>query len=192
MSNFSEIRARIERNPPRRVHEPGTWQAAVALVLVPAQGGDIELLFIRRAERAGDPWSGHMAFPGGRREEGDETLLDTARRETLEETGIALLPDALLGELDDLFPNIKVLPPVVVRPFVFGLQHRPEVASTDEVATHLWASLGTLRDSAGVVEIEVGSGAGGGKRTVEAFVVDGQVIWGMTHRIVSPLLDLLA
>jgi len=131
-----------------------------------------------------------MAFPGGRREEGDETLLDTARRETLEETGIALLPDALLGELDDLFPNIKVLPPVVVRPFVFGLQHRPEVASTDEVATHLWASLGTLRDSAGVVEIEVGGGSG--KRTVEAFVVDGQVIWGMTHRIVSPLLDLLA
>ncbi len=186
-SPFSKIRARIDQSPPKRVNEPGTWQAAVALVLVLRPGGDLELLFIRRAERDGDPWSGQMGLPGGRKEEADDGLLDTARRETMEETGIVLPPDALLGELDDLFPNIKVLPPVVVRPFVFGLQHRPEVASSDEVATHLWASLGTLRTSAGVVEIEVM----GEKRTVEAFVVEGQVIWGITCRIVRRLLDFL-
>ncbi len=184
---FSEIRARIHQSPPKRVNEPGTWQAAVALVLVLRPGGDLEMLFIRRAERDGDPWSGQMGLPGGRKEEGDDGLLDTARRETMEETGIGLPPDALLGELDDLFPNIRNLPPVVVRPFVFGLPDRPVIAPSDEVATHLWASLGTLRESARVVEIEVM----GRKQEVDAFVTDGHVIWGITFRIVSRLLDFL-
>ena len=126
-----------------------------------------------------------MGLPGGRKEAGDGGLLDTARRETMEETGIGLPPDALLGELDDLFPNIRVLPPVVVRPFVFGLPDRPTIAPSDEVATHLWASLGTLRESALVVEIKVM----GRKQEVDAFVIDGHVIWGITFRIVSRLLD---
>ena len=184
---FSEIRARIDQSPPKRVKKSDTWQAAVALVLVRLPGEGLELLFIRRAERDGDPWSGQMGLPGGRRDEADDGLLDTARRETMEETGIGLPPDALLGELDDLFPNIRVLPPVVVRPFVFGLADRPSIAPSDEVATHLWTSFGTIRESVGVVEIEVM----GRKREVEAFVIDGHVIWGITFRIVQRLLDLL-
>ena len=179
-----EVTARLGRQSPRRVREPEAREAAVGLILVPGSSG-LDLLFIRRAERAEDPWSGHMALPGGRRDAGDVALVDTACRETLEETGISLLPSSLLGELDDLFPDIKVLPPVVVRPFVFGLPTRPRIESSDEVAAHLWVSLQTLRASASATEVEVR----GQRLTVDAYVVGEHVIWGMTQRIVAPFLE---
>lgn len=185
---LSEVRGRLGRHRPRRVHEPDAWQAAVAMILVSSSESDLELLFIKRAERRGDPWSGQMALPGGRRDTADRGLLQTARREAREETGIDLAPDALLGELDDLFPSTKVLPSVVVRPFVFGLGSRPEIQPNHEVADHVWVSLRTLADSASRVEIEVR----GKPRTVDAFLVGEHVIWGMTHRIVTPFLEIMA
>ncbi len=156
----------------------------MGLILAPGSSG-LDLLFIRRAERAEDPWSGQMALPGGRRDPEDVALVDTACRETLEETGIALPPNSLLGELDDLFPGIKVLPRVVVRPFVFGLPTRPRIESSDEVAGHLWVSLRVLRASASATEVEVQ----GQRLAVDAYVVGEHVIWGMTQRIVAPFLE---
>ena len=73
----SALQARV---PMEEAEEAGLRWAAVALVLRGRTVDDAELLFIRRAERVGDPWSGHIAFPGGREEEGDETLADTADR----------------------------------------------------------------------------------------------------------------
>ncbi len=156
----------------------------MGLILASGSSG-LDLLFIRRAERVEDPWSGQMALPGGRRDAEDVALVDTAFRETLEETGIALPPNSLLGELDDLFPDIKVLPRVVVRPFVFGLPTRPRIEPSDEVAGHLWVSLQTLRASASATEVEVR----GQHLTVDAYVVGEHVIWGMTQRIVAPFLE---
>lgn len=184
---LSEVRGRLGRRAPRRVHEPDAWQAAVAMILVSSSEADLQLLFIKRADRTGDPWSGQMGLPGGRRDESDAALLETARRETREETGIDLPPDALLGELDDLHPSTKVLPNVVVRPFVFGLGSRPEIQPNHEVADHVWVSLRTLAESASRVEVEVR----GQPRTVDAFVVGEHVIWGMTHRIVTPFLAIM-
>src|SRR3989442_10873051 len=86
-----------------------------------ARGGGLEALFIRRAQRADDPWSGQVALPGGRRDAGDADLFATAVRETREETGIDLAGAERLGRLDDLYPRTPTLPPVVVRPFVFAL-----------------------------------------------------------------------
>jgi 8-oxo-dGTP pyrophosphatase MutT (NUDIX family) len=183
---ISDVRTRLEGRLPRRVHEADTWEAAVALILVPGNS-DLEILFIKRAERTGDPWSGQMGLPGGRRDPEDGELLDTALRETGEETAIALSSADLLGELDDLFPNIKILPQVIVRPFVFGLSKRPEINPSEEVAGHVWVALGGLRASATRTEVDVP----GYRRTVDAFVVGEHVIWGMTHRIIMPFLDLL-
>ena len=70
-------------------------QAATALVLRPRTDDALELLFIKRAEWAGDPWSGQVAFPGGRHEPHDPDLLTTSVRETQEETGIDLAADTL-------------------------------------------------------------------------------------------------
>src|SRR5258706_13265424 len=79
-------------------------RAAVALVLSPslADAPALSLLLVRRAERDGDPWSGHMALPGGHAHPSDVDLLHTARRETLEEVGIDLTDAELLGRLDEV------------------------------------------------------------------------------------------
>src|SRR3989475_665994 len=103
---------------------PDARPAAVALVVIEGADG-AEVLLIRRAVRAGDPWSGQVALPGGRREPTDRDLLATAIRETREDTGIVLLRGEPLAGLDVLATVTAVLPPVVVRPFVFALSRRP-------------------------------------------------------------------
>ena len=185
---LDDIRKRLVRAPPRRIVEPNTIEAAVALVLVAyGREHDVELLLIKRATRDDDPWSGQMALPGGRRDQVDVDLMQTARRETREETGIALSPADALGELDDLHPRTPVLPPVVVRPFVFGLSRRPAVHLSDEAETHLWTSFGDLIASAASASVEVR----GEELTVPSYRAGSHVVWGMTHRIIKSLIDLI-
>lgn len=185
---LGEVRGRLLRHAPHRRQEPpepGAMQAAVALMLVPA-AASLELLLIKRAEHPGDPWSGQMALPGGRRDPADVHLLDTVTRETREEVGVELSPDWLLGELDDLHPRTKTLPPVVVRPFVFGLPSRPEIRTSSEVALFLWARLEEFTDRRSRTEVPVP-----GHGTFPGVVVGGHVVWGMTERIIRPFIELL-
>lgn len=180
-------RSLVERPGSPAPDDPDARAAAVALVLraVPARG--LELLFIRRAEYAEDPWSGQVAFPGGRHEPGDESLQRTAVRETWEETGIDLAATgAILGTLHDVRPNTKVLPRVVVRPFVAAVGCEAEIQESGEVAEAFWVPLDSLREESGWRETEVT--AGGMARRVRAFQHGDKVVWGMTERVVSQLL----
>ena len=119
-------------------------QAAVAAVARDTERG-VELLFIRRAERSGDPWSGHMAFPGGRVDPGDADPLAAAVRETREEIDLDLRAHAeLVGELSDVpaMAHGKPLPMVVV-PFVFAMNTAalPTLNPNHEVQETLWVPL---------------------------------------------------
>lgn len=145
------------------------------------RGDDVDLLLLRRATHATDPWSGHVGLPGGRAEPGDASLLETARRETREETALDLANVPLIGTLDELRPRSPVLPPVIVRPFVFIVTERPALTPSEEVAELFWAPLVTLFDPARTVRTEVD--ARGSMRTVDAIECDGRIIWGMTERI---------
>lgn len=185
-NTLEDIRHHLRQLRPRRISEPGTIEAAVAIVLVEIGATGPELLLIKRAEHERDPWSGQMALPGGRREPLDQDLLQTARRETLEETGIRLGSKELLGELDDLHPRTRVLPPVVVRPFVFGLQYRPGIKASEEVHLHLWVSLRKLKDAGRPSRITLR----GQSIEVPSYVVGSHVVWGMTERIIRPLIEL--
>lgn len=168
-------------------HDPEARAAAVALVLRAVEMRGLELLFIRRAEYAEDPWSGQVAFPGGRLEPGDESLERTAIRETWEETGIDLAASgAILGALDDVRPNTITLPRVVVRPFVAAVSADAEIRESGEVAEAFWVPLDALREASGWGETEVT--AGGMARRVQAFQHGEHVVWGMTERIVRQLL----
>ncbi len=183
---LDDISRHLLRQRPHRISEPDTIEAAVALVLVERDASGPELLLIKRAEHKHDPWSGQMALPGGRREPLDENLLQTARRETLEETGIQLEAAELLGELDDLHPRTRVLPPIVVRPFVFGLRYRPEVRLSEEVNLHLWVTLNGLK-TAGRKSVISHRGQ---TLEVPSYVVGDHVVWGMTERIIKPIIEL--
>ena len=165
--------------------------AAVAIALRDGDDG-IEVLFIHRAERAGDTWSGQIAFPGGRHESQDSGLLATAIRETREEINLDLSAAEQLGALDDMHPRTPVLPPVVVRPYVFGLTgpSRPPLTLNAEVQDAFWVSFRALE--APGVRRDVTIEHRGLSRTFPAFVLGDRTVWGMTERILTPLLSLVS
>ncbi len=153
--------------------------------LDPAFAG-LEALFVLRAERDGDPWSGHVGLPGGHREPHDEDLAAAARREVAEETGLALEPDDVLGRLDDVHPRSRRLPSVAVTPYVgwtdgaAGIRHGPEVDG------HLWVPLAEL-EAPGRRSV-LAFRRGGALRTFPAVEVGGLTIWGLTFAIVRRFL----
>ncbi len=185
---LAAARRALRDHRPEPVDAPEARPAAVALVLLEDAHG-LEALFIRRAERADDPWSGQVALPGGRREPADPDLLATAIRETREETGVDLTPAERLGVLGDLHPRTPTLPPVVVRPFVFALTARPALVSSVEVQRAFWLPLERL--SAPGVRREMTLTVGGTVRTFPAYLIDDELIWGMTERILTPFLQLV-
>ncbi len=167
--------------------EDGLRWAAVALVLRGTSLSDAELLFIRRAERAGDPWSGHVAFPGGRRDVIDASLEATARRETREEIALDLDVDArLLGVLDDIRPRSAALPSIAVRPFVFSLERPVELVPNYEVHSTFWMPIAELRDPAHAAEHVFDRG--GARMRFPAYRRGDDIVWGLTERIVTQLL----
>ncbi len=150
--------------------------------------GTPELLFVKRAEYEGDPWSGHIAFPGGRAEPDDATSWDTAARETWEETGLDLRRDGvLLGTLDELHPRSPALPAIVVRPHVAIAAPREPLVLSDELAAAFWVPVRRFAEPGYATTSTVQ--ARGHALTVPSFVHEGHTIWGMTHRILEQLLE---
>lgn len=170
--------------------ESGMIAAAVAVMLRDGDDG-IETLFIHRAVRAGDTWSGQIAFPGGRRDPGDTDLLATAIRETGEEVGVDLSSAERLGVLDDLYPRTPVLPPVVVRPFVFALTSRPRIVVSSEVQDAFWLSFRALAAPGARAEVIVDH-PGIPRRVLPAYTLGNHTIWGMSERILTPLISLVS
>jgi 8-oxo-dGTP pyrophosphatase MutT (NUDIX family) len=152
---------------------------------------ELELLLIKRAERESDPWSGHIALPGGRRDPADTDLIATAFRETAEETGVAAHRGGrLLGGLDEVHPRNPRLPSIVVAPFVIGVP-AGTTAHPDprEVDAALWVPLSALRDPGAVSEILIE--LEDGRRAYPSLRYRDYVIWGLTHRIVTQFLEVV-
>lgn len=165
--------------------------AAILLVLRAGADGHPELLMIKRAEVDRDPWSGHIACPGGRMEPGDRDLEHTALRETWEETGVDAARDGVvLGTLDDLWPRTPRLPPIIIRPFVAVV--RPEVAivASHEVAEAFWVPLAALRERAAWAMRPVLI-RGEGDAEVSTFVHGDYTVWGLTERVLRQFLERL-
>ena len=188
---IASLRATLaSRRPVEADEEPGVRKAAVALIFRVGQHGAPELLFIKRAEYPGDPWSGQIAFPGGREESGDSSLLETATRETREETGIDLAREGMIiGRLDDLRPRTVRLPAVVVRPFVALLERSEPLELSPEVALAFWIPFDSLaHEQAWREETVVARGV---QLNARVFRHQDHVIWGMTERILAQLLELI-
>ncbi|MGI8496630.1 MAG: NUDIX hydrolase [Gemmatimonadaceae bacterium] len=185
------IASRLTRRAALRldVDEPAR-RAAVTLILRDTPRGDLELLLIRRAVYEGDPWSGHIALPGGRREPGDTSLEQTALRETREEIGIDLAATGrVLGALDELQPRTPVLPPIVITPFVAAVSGDPTLILSSEVAEAFWVPVLLLQDPA--ISREVSIRLSGANRQVASFQLRQHTVWGLTERILRQFLELL-
>lgn len=167
---------------------PGVRGAAVLLALRARADGEPELLMIKRADAERDPWSGHVACPGGRAEPGDADLAATAARETLEETGVDVVRNGrMLGHLDDLTPVSQHLPTLVIRPYVAIVRRDVHIVTSREVAAAFWVPLEALRAPAswGTDTVHVR----GMDRTVSVFRHGAYTVWGLTERVLRQFLD---
>jgi len=178
METLDAVRARLRSDEPpigklRR--------ASVAVTLRVTE--ELSVLLIKRADRVGDPWSGQVAFPGGKEQEGDGTLKETAIREAREEVGIDLVAGAdFLGYFVPFRTHTGTLDVV---PAVFLLRSDAEVRPNEEVSSYRWVAVGKMMDERSMSTQRVQ--AGGQVRELPAFTVDGYFVWGLTHRIICSL-----
>lgn len=189
-SSLDQVRAILATHHPRladRSAWPGHTHAAVALLL--RQGADdIESLFILRAEFAGDPWSGNIAFPGGHIEADDDTARAAAERETLEEIGIDLEQEEFLGRLDDVAGAHL---PVIVSCFVYRVATTTLITPNREINETFWVPLSTLADPGRQRRHYVRFRGEELERPAIDLLGPGRtVLWGITYRLVSQFMQL--
>lgn len=137
MPSLDEVEARLATQPPWVDPNPVRVEAAVAAVLRQAAEGP-ELLFIRRAEHEDDPWSGDLAFPGGRVDPEDSGARAAAIRETLEELGLDLSGARELGRISDVLGHAES---IRVSAFVFRIEGDPDLVPNYEVREAFWSPL---------------------------------------------------
>lgn len=168
---------------------PDHRKAAVAAVLRSAPAG-VELLFIHRANQPHDPWSGHMAFPGGRVDPDDPGPLEAAIREAREELSLDLESAAeLLGRLSEVTTHLPMgSAPRTVVPFVFALRTEPALTPNAEVQAALWVPLSFLAEKSNRKSMTWTRG--GVPLPMPCYHWEGRVIWGLTLRIVDELLSI--
>lgn len=178
--------------PPRLVSRTAAPFRAAVAVLLRDPAAQPELLFIQRAEHPRDPWSGHMAFPGGRMDPADPDERAVAERETAEEIGLSLPRHGrLLGRLDEVQARAREgRLPLGIAPFVYCLDQAPPLSLSDEVQSVLWIPLVELFAPRNRQTIDYAMG--GQTYTLPSIQFQGKVIWGLTLRILGDLLYRLA
>lgn len=173
--------------PPRRASgTAGARRAAVALVL--AGDAPPALLLIERARHDADPWSGHLALPGGRVDATDRSVRDACEREAREEVGLDLALARYLGELGE-FAARPVAMTIAVHAYALAAPP-PLACDPREVARAFWVPLAHLADPARHV-VHRAPRDGTERPAVRLAEPDAPVLWGLTYHFLEVLFDRL-
>ena len=166
-------------------------RAAVAITVRSGVSGP-EILMIQRAVRQGDPWSGHMGFPGGRKDESDASDMACAKRETREEIGFDLdIYGELVCQLSDVNTGWRAdRPEMLVAPFVFKVDSTPVFELNHEVDDTLWVPLSFLLNDANRSRHQWDWR--GEVLESDAFTFDDRLIWGLSLMMIDELLQIIA
>jgi 8-oxo-dGTP pyrophosphatase MutT (NUDIX family) len=193
MNDFEMVRWKLERRlvapRPAPIERDRVPQAAVSLILRETEGS-AQALIIKRAERPGDHWSGHLALPGGRAQIEDADLIATAARETYEEVGIDLHDGGgFIGQLDTLATTNPLLPRLEITPFAAIAPPGFKLNLGDEVAGVFWVSVAGLKREgrSSYYSMRVGDAI----NKWPAYPSEGGPIWGITERILTNFLSFL-
>jgi 8-oxo-dGTP pyrophosphatase MutT (NUDIX family) len=184
------IETRLSQHKPgRKLLRPLMKRSAVAMILQLRKGA-LHILMIKRADRIGDPWSGQMAFPGGRMDPGDRHGYAVAVRETHEEVGLLLTEaDICIGRLSDLNARPhKGAFGMAVSPFVFRLDRQVKFRPNYEVAETVWVPLEFLLDTANR-ETMVWERKGL-RIPMPCYLYEDRRIWGLSLMMLDELMDL--
>lgn len=175
-------------NKVRSIKDDKFIQAAIMIILGEMASG-YSMLFIKRSENATDVFSGHIAFPGGKMIGSDNNKLETAIRETHEETGIDISNKAeIIGELEDINPNNPKANHYIVTPFIAILNDNVKIVKNEEVAEVIWVPVSVFKDKLNFEERLVYEN---GIKNYEIFYhYQNYTIWGMTARIVYRFISL--
>ena len=158
-----------------------------AVAIIRAKKPHPALLILRRALNPSDPWSGHFAFPGGRRDPGDLDLFETCLRETREECALELHRPQLIRELPVLEAGNALGTPVRVVPFLFEIPSRlPVRLDPVECAASHWVTEDYLRDPANrgfVTPLPDPA------KRFPSILLDGGHVWGFTYKVLTEILE---
>lgn len=157
-----------------------TANAAVAILIKEIQE-DLKLLIVKRADVEGDPWSGDIAFPGGKRSSEDNNIFETAKRELFEETGIDLQDIEPIGVMP--IEHSIVRRQMKVQPVLFHQKEPQEIRLSYELQSYLWASLKELKVTKTQGNVKGWKGP--------IFNYEGEKVWGLTYRMLERIIDLL-
>tara|TARA_Y200000002_G_scaffold235952_1_gene194915 strand:- start:6388 stop:6999 length:612 start_codon:yes stop_codon:yes gene_type:complete len=183
IDRLSVVEAPVKPLPSKR--------AAVAISVRSGVSGP-EILMIQRAVRQGDPWSGHMGFPGGRKDESDASDMACAKRETREEIGFDLdIYGELVCQLSDVNTGWRAdRPEMLVAPFVFKVGSTPVFELNHEVDDTLWVPLSFLLNDANRSRHQWDWR--GEVLESDAFTFDDRLIWGLSLMMIDELLQIIA
>ena len=183
MIHLDDIHRALDAHTPTIAPDSGSAVAAILQGAVTPH-----LLFIERARVNGDPWSGDIAFPGGRVEPQDAGLQAAAERETLEEIGLDLQRGRYLGRLDDLVTQTLG---VQVAAFVYTVESEMDFSLSREVATAFWCPLSDLADPRRH-RTHTFASRGFPRRlpAIDLLGPDKPLLWGITYRFVAQLMHL--
>lgn len=186
---IKKLETLLTQRSSNQITKEGDYVHAAIMMILKQSDPGYSLLFIKRPDNDRDPFSGHMAFPGGRMELDDNSKLDTAVRETLEEVGININRSArVLGALDDVNPNNPRARNYLVTPYLSILEEEVDITpDANEVEKTIWVPMHHLVDDKNTqVRIRVRDG-----REVKdyAYNYDQYLIWGMTGRVLHQFLS---
>jgi 8-oxo-dGTP pyrophosphatase MutT (NUDIX family) len=189
---LDDVRRQLAAYEPKLVPGADRPRAAVALILREVDSR-LELLFIERARCEGDPWSGHMAFPGGRVDPDDPSPRVAAEREAREEVAVSLTAADYLGWLHDLEGDPASAPKgLVISAYVYHLPEPEPLVPNSEVETAFWFPVEDLLDPERHVDYWY---AAAGELPFPGILVgepDRHVVWGLTYRFLDVFLAAVA
>lgn len=162
-------------------------RAAVCLIVAERPQLGACLLMIQRAEHNGDPWSGQMAFPGGKHETDDAHITQTAMREFEEELGTASNALQRFGRLSDILarPYRLQQKPMVVSPLLFECQTELQFSPNQEVADVLWIPISHFLHTGNRQRMTWQRG--GMELDLPCYFYQGKRIWGLSLMMIDEL-----
>lgn len=192
MSTLLYLSHALRRHRPRKI--PGRRflrRSAVNLLIREDDEQGLMLFMIQRATRKRDRWSGQMAFPGGLMDPTDDTIRAAALRELHEEVGISMNDGVRpLGRLSDLLTQShRGLRPMVITPFVYGVDAVPAIEHNYEVADSLWIPLSFFFDKRNRRMIKWCRR--GQQARLPCYYYREKQIWGLSLSMLDELLEVL-